>query len=72
MGTEFPWDRLEQSDPEAPVPTVASVQASSFRGEGELRPLEVGGNFEKVPGSKQPLRLKTRSPFSNAPEEKYT
>lgn len=41
---------------------------------GELEPLEARGNFEKVLGSKQPLRLllRKRGPFSNAPKKKYT
>lgn len=41
-------------------------------GGGELEPLEARGNFEKVLGSKQPLRLllRKRGPFSNAPKKK--
>lgn len=41
---------------------------------GELEPLEARGNFEKVLGGKQPLRLllRKRGPFSNAPKRKYT
>lgn len=56
MGTGCPRGRgVEQSGPET---------HQSLRLWGNVEPWEVGESFEKVPGSRQPLRLHLERPIS--------